>query len=157
MKIIAFGASSSIQSINKQLAAYAANQFKSAEIEIIDLSEIELPLYSVDLEKKIGHPEQAKSFVAKLKNADLIIISMAEHNGTYTTAFKNLFDWATRVSLKIFENKKLLLLSTSPGRGGIGAMEAAKTSFPIHGAQVVASFTLPKFSEQWNEKKHFNC
>ena len=35
-KIIAFGASNSETSINKQLATYAANQFENTSIEILD-------------------------------------------------------------------------------------------------------------------------
>lgn len=153
MKIIAFGASSSKESINQQFAKYAAQQFKDAEIEILDLSLINLPIFSVDLEKQIGHPDEVKNIVSKFKNADLIIISVAEHNGTYTTAFKNLFDWASRVELKMFDNKNMLLLSTSPGpRGGLGALEAAKVRFPIHGAKILAHFSLPKFYENFDTK-----
>ena len=40
-KIIAFGASSSKTSINKQLATYAANLFKNAEVEVLDLNNYE--------------------------------------------------------------------------------------------------------------------
>ena len=35
-KIIAFGGSSSRNSINKQLATYTANLFQNAEVEILD-------------------------------------------------------------------------------------------------------------------------
>jgi hypothetical protein len=47
---------------------------------------------------------------------------------------------------------KILLLSTSPGqRGGLGVMEAALIRFPIHGADIIAHFSLPKFSENFDE------
>jgi len=83
---------------------------------------------------------------------DFIIISVSEHNGSYTTAFKNLFDWASRYKVKMFENKPLLLLSTAPGpRGGISALEAAEKRFPIHGAEILGTFTLPKFGENFSE------
>jgi NAD(P)H-dependent FMN reductase len=82
-----------------------------------------------------------------LQDADLIIISFAEHNGTYTVIFKNLFDWVSRVSLKMFENKKLFLLSTAPGpRGGVGVLEHALSRFPRHGGDIVDTFTLPEFN-----------
>ena len=54
-KIIAFGASSSRNSINKQLATFAANQFKNTEVEILDLNDYEMPLFSVDKEKENGN------------------------------------------------------------------------------------------------------
>lgn len=56
-KIIAFGASSSKHSINKQLATYAANQFSNVDIEILDLNDYEMPIFSVDKEKENGFPD----------------------------------------------------------------------------------------------------
>ena len=53
-KIIAFGASSSKQSINKQLATFAANQFQNVSVEILDLNDYEMPIFSVDKEKENG-------------------------------------------------------------------------------------------------------
>lgn len=154
MNILAFGASTSKQSINKQFATYAAQQFSYHNVEVIDLNNYEPPLFSVDVEKEIGHPESVHQFIAKLDNADLIIISMAEHNGGYTAAFKNLFDWASRVKLNMFEGKKMLLLSTSPGgRGGQGSLAMGLDRFPRHGADIVASFSLPKFYENFDAVK----
>lgn len=150
MKIIAFGASYSSTSINKTFAAYATGFFPDAEIEILDLTSFPLPLYTVDVEKEIGKPQAAIDFVEKLATADLLIISVAEHNGSYTTAFKNLFDWASRFKVKMFENKKMLLLSTAPGpRGGLAALQSATARFPIHGAEVLGSFSLPKFGDSF--------
>ncbi|HOY14071.1 MAG TPA: NAD(P)H-dependent oxidoreductase [Saprospiraceae bacterium] len=152
MKIIAFGASYSKTSINRAFAEYVAEQIEGAQTEVLDLNIYDLPLYTTEKEKEIGIPQGARDFVAKLDEADLLIISLAEHNGTYTTAFKNLFDWATRVKLQIFENKPMILLSTAPGpRGGLGVLEAAKVRFPIHGAKIVGAFSLPKFNENFEE------
>ncbi|MCU0461056.1 MAG: NAD(P)H-dependent oxidoreductase [Bacteroidales bacterium] len=151
MKIVAFGASYSKQSINKCFAGYAARQFNSAETEVLDLNNYELPLFTVDAESEIGVPENARSFLDKLESADLLVISMAEHNGSYTAAFKNLFDWTSRIKANIFEGKKIFLLSVSPGkRGGISALEAARSRFPWHGAEIIGAFSLPYFSENFN-------
>ena len=150
MKIVAFGASYSSTSINKTFAAYAAEFFPAKEVEVLDLKSFSLPLYTIDLEKEIGKPQAAIDFVEKLGTADLLIISVAEHNGSYTTAFKNLFDWASRFKVKMFENKKVLLLSTAPGpRGGLSALQSATARFPIHGAEILGSFSLPKFAENF--------
>jgi chromate reductase, NAD(P)H dehydrogenase (quinone) len=51
-KIIAFGGTSSKNSINKQLATYAANLFPNVFVEKLDLNEYEMPAFSVDLEKE---------------------------------------------------------------------------------------------------------
>ena len=131
-KIIAFGASSSKNSINKQLANYVANQFQNANVDLLDLNDYEMPVFSVDKEKTQGIPELAKAFFAKLGNADLILISFAEHNGAYSTAFKNIFDWISRIDGNTFQGKQMLLLATSPGpRGGSTVLEIAKNRFPF--------------------------
>lgn len=152
MKILAFGASYSNHSINKVFAHYVAQQFAEYKLELLDLNVFQLPVFTVDIEKEPTSVEVVNRFIEKLNNADLIIISMAEHNGAYTAAFKNLFDWASRVKAKMFEGKKLFLLSTSDGgRGAIGSLTLAKDRFPRHGAEIVAAFSLPKFYENFNE------
>lgn len=154
MKILAFGASYSKNSINKQFAAHVAHLFEDQKIEILDLNEFDLPLFTVDVETEIGHPEPAKRFVQKLSEADFIIISLSEHNGSYAAAFKNLFDWASRVKMKMFENKKLLLLSTSTGGlGGASVLASAAKRFPRHGAEIIDSFSLPDFFQNFDTKK----
>jgi len=150
MKIIALGASNSKASINKVFASYVAHQIAASEIEVLDLNQYDLPLYSIDQENGIGIPQLAYDFLRKIESADLLVVSLAEHNGSYTTAFKNLFDWTSRLKLKMFEAKKMVLLSTSPGaRGGKGVLEAALARFPIHGANIIMHFSLPKFEDNF--------
>lgn len=154
MKIVAFGASYSKQSINKKLANYVAHQFGSQNVELLDLNDYILPVFTVDIENEIGHPEIIQQFIQKLDSADFIIISMAEHNGSYTAAFKNLFDWTSRVKLNMFENKKLLLLSTSPGgRGAESSLKTAFERFPRHGATILDQYSLPNFHQNFDAEK----
>ncbi len=151
MNILSFGASASKQSINKQFAHFVADQFGTDKTSKIDLIDFPLPVFTVDEEKENGFPANVHQFLEKIYAADLIVISMAEHNGTYTTWFKNLFDWASRVNTKFFTDKKILLLSTSPGpRGGIGSLTAAEDRFPRHGAQILATFSLPNFETNFS-------
>lgn len=153
MKIVAFGASSSKNSINKALATYAASLFEKANTTILDLNDFEMPVFSVDKEINDGIPEKAIKFYHILQNSDLIIISLTEHNGSYTTAFKNIFDWVSRHHSSFFENKKLFLLSTSTGqRGGKSVMDAALVRFPFHGAEILENFSLPKFYENFDSE-----
>jgi NAD(P)H-dependent FMN reductase len=153
-KIIAFGASSSKNSINKQLATYVAKQFKNSSIEVLDLNDYEMPIFSVDKETNTGIPQLAHDFYSKIGSADLLIISFAEHNGAYSTAFKNIFDWTSRINGKTFQEKPTLLLATSPGpRGGSSVLEIAKNRFPFQGAIVKGSFSLPSFNENFDVGK----
>ena len=150
-KIIAFGASSSKQSVNKQLATFAANQFQNVSVEILDLNDYEMPIFSVDKEKENGIHPLAQEFYSKLGSADLIIISFAEHNGNYSSAFKNILDWTSRINAKTFQEKPMLLLATSPGaRGGSSVLEIASKRFPFQGGIVKGSFSLPSFYENFD-------
>ena len=154
MKIIAFGASPSKNSINKKLATYAANLFNIAEIEILDLNDYQMPIFSVDLEIEIGQHDLAKAFLSKIATADLLVISLAENNGNYSAAFKNIFDWCTRIQKEVFQQKPVLLMATSPGaRGGATVLEYAKNAFPRFGAVIKASFSLPNFNDNFDVEK----
>lgn len=152
-KIIAFGASSSKDSINKQLATYAAGQFENASVEVLDLNDYEMPIFSMDRETATGIPTLANDFYAKLGTADLLVISFAEHNGAYSTAFKNIFDWISRIHAQTFQEKQTLIMATSPGpRGGSSVLEIAKNRFPFQGADVQGSFSLPNFHDNFDQK-----
>jgi len=154
MKILAFAASSSSKSINKQLATYAASLVADATIEILDINDYEMPLFSQDKEEVLGQPEQAKAFFAKLGQADAIIISFAEHNGSYTAAYKNLFDWTSRIDQKLFQNKPMVLLATSPGPGGANTvLTAAAGSAPYFAGDVKASLSIPSFFDNFDSEK----
>lgn len=156
-KIIAFGASSSKNSINKQLAFYAANLFSNTTVELLDLNDYEMPIFSVDKEKENGIHPLAQDFYTKIGSADLIVLSLAEHNGAYAAAFKNILDWASRINNKTFQEKPMLLLATSPGaRGGSSVLEIATKRFPFQGAQVKGSFSLPSFNENFQDGKIVN-
>ena len=153
-KIIAFGASSSKQSINKQLATFAANQFQNASVEILDLNDYEMPVFSVDKQAENGIHPLAQEFYAKIGSADLIIISFAEHNGNFSSAFKNILDWSSRINAKTFQEKPMLLLATSPGdRGGSSVLDIATNRFPFQGGMVKGSFSLPSFNDNFDAEK----
>jgi len=151
MKILAFAASSSSKSINKTLATYAASLVADAEVEILDINDFEMPIFSSDREEQLGQPQQAKEFYAKLGSADAIIVSFAEHNGSYTAAYKNLFDWTSRIDMKVFQNKPVVYLATSPGPGGASTvLNAAATSAPYFAADLKGSLSIPSFYDNFD-------
>ena len=154
MKIIAFGASPSKNSINKKLAAYAANLFENAEVEVLDLNDFQMPLFSVDIEKELGQHPLAKAFLEKIATADILVVSLAENNANYSAAFKNVFDWCSRINVKVFQQKPMLLMATSTGaRGGASVLEIAKNALPRYGADIKATFSLPSFNDNFDVEK----
>lgn len=150
--IITIGGSSSKNSINKQLAEYAGSLINGVESFNLDLNEYELPLYSIDKEQENGFSQTLLDLNSKFDQADGFVISLAEHNGAYSAAFKNTFDWLSRINAKVWRSKPMLLLATSPGaRGGQSVLELAKSRFPYNGADIVASMSFPSFFENFKE------
>ena len=102
-------------------------------------------------------PEKAERLLDKIKASDGLILSLAEHNGAYSAVFKSLFDWMSRIDVKLFNKKPMLLMSTSPGpRGAQTVFEIAENRFPNHDAHIVSKFRLPSFNENFNEGKVVN-
>ena len=155
MKILAIGGSNSKNSINRKLANFTAHLFENAEVTKVNVSDLNIPIYSVDLENEIGVPVEVFTFSYLIDDTDLIIISLAENNGSFNTGFKNLLDWTSRIKdRKIFNDKNMLLMSTSPGaRGGASVIQHGMNIFPHAGAHILASYSLPNFYQNFDEEK----
>lgn len=157
MNILAFGASNSSTSINKKFVTSTCKYYKEANdvIEILDLNDYEMPLFSQDKQNKDGIPDLALKFVEKIDWADFIVISFAEHNGNYAVAYKNITDWISRIKgRKIYNHTPVFLLATSNGaRGGQSVLEIASQRLPFDGAEVLETFSLPEFSKNFEDGK----
>lgn len=155
--IIAFAGSNSKTSINKALATYASSLVSDVEVNVLDLNDFELPLYGIDYETAHGIPDNAHKFLELIKSSNGIILSLAEHNGAYATVFKNVFDWMSRIDGKLWSDKPMLLMATSPGAiGGATVLEIAKGRFPFMGGNIVADFSFPSFGDNFNDGKVVN-
>ena len=75
MKVIAFAASNSQNSINKRLASYAAGLIQGAEVEVLDLNDYELPLFSEDKEKELADmaTEYRENFDEEFETNQMVI------------------------------------------------------------------------------------
>lgn len=154
MKITAFGASISSTSINKQFAHFVATKFENQHLNLLDLRQFPLPVFSIDIEKTPEYVAVVQSFIDQINNADFIIISMTEHNRSMSAAFKNLIDWTSRIKMDFLKDKKVLLLSTSPGGyGGQNSLEQAIKILPMFGAEIIKTFALPRFYQHFNPEK----
>ena len=81
-----------------------------------------------------------------------IIISLAEHNGSYTSAFKNIYDWTSVIETKVWGNKPLILLSTSDGQNaGKTVLQTALSRFSRQSKQEIPHFSLPNFNENFSD------
>lgn len=156
MKLLAFAATNSRDGINKRLVAHATRLIEDGlvddvTVETIDLNDFEMPIYSVDRQNEGGIPPAAHDFLARIADADAVLISFAEHNGHYTAAYKNLFDWASRIDRRVYQGKPTVMLATAPGPGGgRNVLDAAVTSAPFFGNDVVASLAIPHFHDHFD-------
>jgi len=156
-KIISIAGSNSQQSLNKRLLTQTHGLLEKVEIISIDLNDYVLPIFGVDYEAENGIPPAVKRLDKLLDKADGFVVSLAEHNGTYSAAFKNILDWLSRTNMKVWREKPMLLMATSPGgRGGTTILQAAKAYFPFLGAHIVADFSLPNFYDNFSEDEISN-
>ncbi len=152
MRILTFAASNSSVSINRQIAEYAGqvagDTIDGAVIEALDIHDYEMPLYQSDREDASGIPQLAHDFLAKIGSANAIIVAFPEHNGAYPAAFKNLFDWCSRVGREVWQSKPTVMLATSDGPGGAGrVLDFAVNAAPHFGGNVVGHLSVPEFSK----------
>jgi len=150
-KIITIAGSNSQKSINKSLISYTNSLLEHVEIISIDLNNYVLPIYGADFEAENGIPTAIKRLNELFDTADGFIVSLAEHNGSYAAVFKNTIDWLSRVNMKIWREKPMLLMAASPGdRGGVAVLQSAKSYFPFMGANITDTFSLPSFYDNFN-------
>ncbi len=155
MKTLAFAASNHSQSINGVLMVYAATRLKTAspnvEIEFIDINDYEMPIYSMDREKSDGVHPLAQNFFGKIGDADALIVSFAEYNGYVTAAWKNIYDWMSRIDQKVWQDKPIVLLAATPGlRAGANVLQTQEFTAPFFGMDIKGKYGVGLWREAWD-------
>ena len=124
-RILAFAGSTRKDSYNKMLtriAAKAAEEY-GADVTLVDLKDLPMPLFDEDLEREAGMPESAAKLKAFMVESDGFLIASPEYNSSITAVMKNAIDWVSRPvpnepSLLAFKGKTAVLMSASPGNLG---------------------------------------
>jgi len=120
IKILAFAGSLRKGSFNKKLLAVAVQSLKDVQVDVLDLREVDMPLYDGDLEENSGLPDGAVRFRQRIEQADALVIATPEYNNSIPGVLKNAIDWVSRPPGDVFEGKAALLLGASIG--GLGAV-----------------------------------
>lgn len=151
-RILAFAGSNHSASINHQLVNYVASELETDfEVEVIDMRDWKLPIYSIDMDPD-DTPELITQLIGQIEKADALMFASPEHNGGPSAFLKNILDWLSRRSKKVYEGKRIMLLSTSPGGTGGGThLDYFKKSLPYFGGDIVCSFSLPSFFDSLND------
>jgi NAD(P)H-dependent FMN reductase len=132
-RILALAGSSRSGALSLRLrdAAAAALRMAGADVELLDLRALDLPLYDGDLEAGSGVPEGARRMRDALLQCEGVLFVTPEYNGFLTPLALNAWDWLSRLGaegdkpsgLAATAGKPLALLSSSPGpMGGMRAL-----------------------------------
>ncbi len=134
-KIVAIAGSTRADSFNRRLLAIAvaAARDAGAEVEIVDLKTLALPLFDQDDEKANGLPPGAVTLKAALNPSHGLLLACPEYNSSITAVLKNAIDWASRPApgetpLASFRGKAAALFSASPGAlGGLRGLVTVRS------------------------------
>jgi len=155
-RILAFAGSARRESLNRKLLAVAVAETRSAgaEVTLVDLNELELPLYHGDLEDAQGLPANATKLLELLGQHQGLLIASPEYNSFITPLLKNTIDWLSRADENPFPGKVAAVVSASPGQlGGVRSMQHARHLLLHLGCHVVpAQCMLPKANEAFDEQ-----
>ena len=152
-KILALAGSNHAQSINYQLIEFTAALIDGAEVKVLDIRKWDIPIYSIDMDPD-QTPEKITELIGLIQEYDGFIISSPEHNGCTPAFFKNILDWLSRRAKNVFADEPVVLMSTSPGKGG-GAnhRKFLEHTLPYQGASIAATYSLPSFQQNMQDGK----
>ena len=154
-RILAFAGSARRESLNKKLLAVVVQAVRAAgaEVTLLDLNDLPLPLYHGDLEDEHGMPENAQKLVKLITGHPALLIASPEYNSLITPLLKNTIDWCTRAEPNPFLGKVAAIVSASPGMfGGVRSAQLARHLLLHLGCHVVpAQCTLPRADEAFDE------
>lgn len=118
-------------SFNRALGALAAAQLAAhgAEVTVVDLAALDLPIYTAALEAD-AFPADALVLKKILAAQDGLLIVSPEYNGSIPALLKNAIDWASRpadgegpLALTAFRGKAAAIMGASVSPfGGIRAL-----------------------------------
>lgn len=133
MKLLIFAGSTRQQSYNRKLAQAARSMAigLGAEVTLLELGSLDIPLYNADLEAQ-GTPADVMQLKQLLWEHPAWLICSPEYNAGITALLKNTIDWASSPvkgdpdwsdGLRSFSGKVVGLLSASPGSlGGLRSL-----------------------------------
>ena len=164
IRVLALAGSERQGSWNKRLLAVGAASLRSrgAQVDMLDLRALALPLFDADIENASGVPEAARRLRDALLGADAVLLATPEYNGFPTPLLINSFDWLSRLpaetglpsGLAATVGKPVGILSASPGQlGGLRSLNFTRQYLSMAFAMlpVPQQFALSKAHEAFDE------
>jgi chromate reductase, NAD(P)H dehydrogenase (quinone) len=136
VRVLAFAGSARAGSFNGKLVALAAQAARAlgAEVTLLDLRSLGLPLYDAEIEAA-GMPAGALELRRLLASHGALLVASPEYNGFPTPLLINSLDWASRPAaggelpsgLSAMSGKVAGVMSASPGpMGGLRSLGFAR-------------------------------
>jgi len=151
MRFLFFCGSLRTGSFNKKLLLVAQTilaQEPDCAAELVDLRELNIPVYDGDIEEK-GIPEGVKKLGQLIQACDGLVIASPEYNWSIAGSLKNTIDWLSRLRPVPLEGKPVLLMGTSSGAfGAVRGLAHTRAPFETLGSYLYPQpFSLPKNEE----------
>lgn len=141
---------------NLELANSFKSRFESLKTEttIINLLDLDLPLYSSRSEGKFKGEELLKDQLPVIAKADGFVFIAPEYNGSTPPVFNNFLAWLSRSSKdwREFLNGKPAAIATFSGGGGHNVLLAMRTQLAFIGMNVLGRQILTHSNKALDEK-----
>lgn len=162
-KILAFAGSLRRESFNRKTlrAAVEGARVAGAEVTLLDLAELPLPLFDEDTETREGLHPNARKLKDLMIGHQGLLIACPEYNSSITPLLKNTIDWASRpvtgeAGLLPFRNKIVGLVAASAGAlGGLRGLRHVREILGNIGCVVLPEqYALAKADGAFDEQGH---
>ncbi|KAB7887262.1 NADPH-dependent FMN reductase [Poseidonibacter ostreae] len=149
---ILVASSNNNQKLGLKLQELAVEQ--NCEVELINLVDLRLPLYSTIEEEENGIPETVLDLATKILDLKAFIIVAPEYNGVMPPVLNNAMAWTSRATKDWRDafNDKIVGLATHSGGGGAKGLQAMRIQFQHLGANILAREILTTYEKQLNEE-----
>jgi NAD(P)H-dependent FMN reductase len=126
---------------------------KDIKTDVINLVDLNLPLYSTVEEERNGIPDTAKDLAERILSLHAFIIVAPEYNGVMPPVLNNAMAWTSRATddWRDAFNEKIVGLATHSGGGGAKGLQAMRIQFQHLGANILARELLTTYAKPLNE------
>ncbi|WP_072682274.1 NADPH-dependent FMN reductase [Arcobacter sp. LA11] len=137
--------------LGQKLVSIASEQ--NVETELINLVDLDLPLYNTIEEEKHGIPKSATDLAEKILSLNAFIVVAPEYNGVMPAVLNNAMSWTSRATENWRDafNEKVVGLATHSGGGGTKVLQAMRIQFQHLGANILARELLTSYEKALNE------
>ncbi|MDE0708007.1 MAG: NAD(P)H-dependent oxidoreductase [Candidatus Poseidoniales archaeon] len=128
---------------NRELADVfvSAATAKGHDAEVVDLAELDLPMFTIANSKDPEKASDAAGLVSAMTEADAWVVIAPEYNGSIPPTLNNALAWmSTSMDWKSFQTLctgKPVGLATHSGGGGAHVIMAMRQQFSYIGADVI--------------------